>query len=278
MASPDPDWHALNLANWNERVPLHLAAASFYDQLPLRNGNACLDPVAGAVLGPVAGLRVLHLQCHFGLDSLTLAQQGASVVGLDFSAPAISAARALAADLGLADRARFVEASVYDAQTVLPDPAGFDRVFVSWGALCWLPDLRAWARIVSHYLKPGGWLALAEAHPTAYIFDDETKTADGRPGWFAPYLARTPMLLDQPQDYADPQARLANSRTMEWLHPLSDVITSLIEAGLRLDRLNEHDFVGWRMFACLTGNDQDGYRWPDKPWLPLSYSLRAAKP
>ncbi len=278
MASPDPDWQALNLANWNERVPLHLAASSFYDQLPLRNGTACLDPVAGAILGPVAGLRILHLQCHFGLDSLTLAQQGASVVGLDFSAPAISAARALAADLGLADRARFVEANVYDAQTVLPDPAGFDRVFVSWGALCWLPDLRAWARIVSRYLKPGGWLALAEAHPTAYIFDDETKTPDGRPGWYAPYLARAPLLLDQPQDYADPQALLANSLTMEWLHPLSDIITSLIEAGLRLDSFNEHDFVGWKMFACLTGNDQDGYRWPDKPWLPLSYSLRAARP
>jgi SAM-dependent methyltransferase len=275
----DPDWRTLNRANWNERVPIHIAAPSTYDQAPLRNGTARLDPIAGAALGPVAGLSVLHLQCHFGMDSLTLAQQGASVTGLDFSEPAIVAARGLAKEFGLADRARFIETDVYDAPSALPEPASFDRVFVSWGALCWLPDIRAWARVVAHFLKPGGFLGLAEAHPAAYVFDDATRTAEGMPGWYAPYLARTPLMENMSHgDYANPDASLTNTRTIEWLHPLSDIVMGLIDAGLRLDYLHEHDTVAWKMFDCLVGGDRGGFRWPDKPWLPLSYSLRASKP
>jgi SAM-dependent methyltransferase len=161
-----PDWFALNLANWNERVPIHLNAPPLhYDLDPLRNGTEHLDAIATDILGPVDGLRVLHLQCHFGKDTLTIAQQGASVTGLDFSPPAIAAARSLAADLGLTDRARFVQANIYDAETAINEPGSFDRVFASWGALVWLPDIPAWARIVSSFLKPNGFLALAEAHP-----------------------------------------------------------------------------------------------------------------
>jgi SAM-dependent methyltransferase len=152
-----PDWFALNLANWNERVPIHLNAPPLhYDLDPLRNGTEHLDAIATDILGPVEGLRVLHLQCHFGKDTLTIAQQGASVTGLDFSPPAIAAARSLAADLGLTDRARFVQANIYDAETAINEPGSFDRVFASWGALVWLPDIPAWARIVSSFLKPNG--------------------------------------------------------------------------------------------------------------------------
>jgi SAM-dependent methyltransferase len=230
-------------------------------------------------LGPVAGLRVLHLQCHFGMDTLTLLHQGAAeVIGLDFSPPAIAAARALAAELGLADRARFVQADVYDAAAALPEPAAFDRVLVSWGALNWLPDMPAWARVVAQFLRPGGWLALAEAHPAPYVFDDATMTPDGRPGWYAPYLGRTPLLEDRPQDYADPDTPLRNARTVEWIHPLGDVIGALLAAGLRLDALTEHPTCPWRMFACQVETPDGDFAWPDKPWLPLSYSLRAARP
>ncbi|HEY8289773.1 MAG TPA: class I SAM-dependent methyltransferase [Acetobacteraceae bacterium] len=274
----EPEWRRLNRANWDERVPIHLHAPLHYDQTALQAWSTRLDPIAEAALGPVAGQRILHLQCHFGMDTLKLAQQGATVVGVDFSAPAIAAAQSLATALGLSDRTRFVEADVYDAPSVLPDQAAFDRVFVSWGALCWLPDMPAWSRVVAHFLKPGGWLALAEAHPAAYVFDDAAGSADGMPGWYAPYLARAPLHIDQQDDYADPDARLANSLTMEWLHPLADVITGLLDAGLRLDMLQEHDTIVWQMFACLVGDDRAGYHWPDKPWLPLSYSLRASKP
>ena len=287
----EPDWLTLNLANWNERVPIHLAAQGLHYRLDaLRNGTAQLDPIATDALGPVDGLNVLHLQCHFGADTLTLAQHGATVTGLDFSPPAIAAARSLAAELNLADRASFVEANIYDAEAAIGRPAAFDRVFVSWGALNWLPDIHDWARIVAGFLKPTGYLALAEAHPVMYVFDDLTATADGMPGWYAPYLARQPLHGDQQEDYADPTALLKNHHTIEFLHPISDALTALIGAGLRIDRFQEHDSIVWLPFAKLVprgaqqhgGTQQYGgaqqYVWPDRPWLPLSYSLRATKP
>ncbi|MBS0640466.1 MAG: class I SAM-dependent methyltransferase, partial [Proteobacteria bacterium] len=229
------------------------------------------------MLGPVAGLRVLHLQCHFGMDTLTLAQQGASVTGVDFSAPAVDAARRLAQEVGLADRARFVLSDVYEAPAALRGER-FDRVFASWGALCWLPDIRAWAQVVAQFLQPGGWLALADAHPTAYVFDSRTATADGRPGWWVPYLGREAAIEESAEDYADPAATLRNTRTHQWLHPLGDIVTALLEAGLTLARLQEHDAVPWLLFNCLQRSADTLYRWPDQPWLPLSFSLRAVKP
>jgi SAM-dependent methyltransferase len=273
-----PGWLELNRANWNERVGVHLNAPRQHDrQDALRAGTETLDPIAAAALGPVDGLSVLHLQCHFGMDTLTIAQRGATVTGVDFSPPAIVAARALAADLGLTDRARFIEANVYDAPAALPEPASFDRVFVSWGALCWLPDMAAWARVAASFLKPGGYLALAEAHPAAYVFDSDPANPDGRPVWDVPYLERAPLAFDKPQDYADPDARLTNSRTVEFLHPLCDVITGLIDAGLRLERFGEHDSIVWQMFTHLVKRGPREHVWPDRPWLPLSYSLRAVK-
>jgi SAM-dependent methyltransferase len=273
-----PDWRERNQANWDERVAIHVNAPGAYDVDALRAGETRLDPIAAAILGPVGGQCVLHLQCHFGMDTLAIARLGASVTGLDFSPPAIVTARSLAAETGLSERARFVEANVYDALTALPEPAGFDRVFVSWGALCWLPDLVSWARIVAALLAPGGFLALAEAHPAAYVFDDATATGDGMPGWYAPYLSRAPLLQSNSEDYADPTVPIRNSQTVEFLHPLSDILTALIGAGLRIDTFREHDSIVWKMFAQLVKRGRGEYVWPDKPWLPLAYSLRATKP
>ena len=273
----DPEWRARNRANWDERVAIHVKSRAMYNQAALRAGTAQPEPLSAAVLGPMAGQRILHLQCHFGMDSLGLAQHGAEIVGVDFSRPAIDHARVLAAELGLTDRARFVVSDVYETASALPEPASFDRVFVSWGALCWLPDMPGWAKVVAHFLKPGGWLALAEAHPAAYVFDSTKKTPDGMPGWFVPYLGREPLIDDRTADYADPDAVLKNTRTHEWVHPIADILTGLIGAGLRLDRFQEHDTVRWPMFDCLVPDGTGAYRWPDKPWLPLSYSLRASK-
>ena len=274
----EPEWRRANRANWDERVPIHLNSRLHYDQTRLRAGTARLDQIVADALGPVAGLRILHLQCHFGMDSLTLAQQGAKVTGVDFSAPAIEAARSLAAELGLAERARFVLSDVYETAEALHESAGFDRVLVSWGALCWLPDIAAWARVVSHFLKPGGWLALADSHPIAWVFDSRTAEPDGLPGFYVPYLDPAPLIEDRTQDYADPEVVLKNTRTHEWPHPLGEVVTALIDAGLRLDWLREHDRIAWQMFTCLVRDETGFYRWPDRPWLPLSYSLRASRP
>jgi len=268
----EPNWRAFNRANWDERVKVHLAAES-YGLGPLRMGRGRLTPIEEAEIGSVNGLRILHLQCHFGRDTLALAQRGATVVGLDFSVPAIAAARALAAELGLTDRAHFIEADLYDAPRVVP--GSFDLVFVNWGAINWLPDLRRWAEIVAQFLNPCGGLYLAEGHPCAHVFDDETRMPDGMPGYYIPYFVGQPLRFDDARDYADDSVRLENATTYEWLHPLGEIVTSLLDAGLTLKWLHEHDSVPWPMFEQLTKDTNGMYHWPDERWLPLAFSLRA---
>jgi SAM-dependent methyltransferase len=272
----EPVWKAINRAHWDEKVALHLGPRG-YDLTSLRAGHGRFNAIEEAELWPVAGSRILHLQCHFGSDTLKLAQRGATVVGLDFSAPAIEAARRLAAELGLAERARFVEADLYDAPAAIPEAAAFDMVFVTWGAICWLPDIYRWAEIVSHFLKPDGSLYLAEAHPAAMVFDDAAKLPDGRPGYFAPYFSREPVVMEEAHDYIDETARVANATTYTWVHPLGDVISALLQAGMTLDWLHEHDAVTWHMFDALVRGADGLWRWPDKPWLPLSFSLRTTR-
>ena len=275
VGAMNEDWLALNRANWDERVPVH-RAVPYYDVERIRRGAARMNAIEEVELGPVAGLRVLHLQCHFGRDSLILASRGADVTGLDFSAPAIDAARGDAASLGL--DARFVLSDLYDARKAIPEPASFDLVYVTWGTVCWLPDLTEWARIVAYFLRPGGRLYFADMHPTAQVLDDAVPGPDGRPGWFAPYFGSGPIVIDDPRDYADPDARLRNQRTVQWIHPLSVLIGSLLTAGLRLDWLREHPRVTWKAFAQLA-EDADGcWVWPDRPWFPLAVSLSMTRP
>ena len=135
-----------------------------------------------------------------------------------------------------------------------------------------------WARVAAHFLHPGGALYFADAHPAALVFDDMAGVdANNRPGWFAPYFAGEQLVIDDPSDYADPDARLSNQRPVNWLHPLGDILGALRDAGLRLKWLREHPRVTWRMFRCLV-RDADGcWAWPDRPWLPLSVNLRAVR-
>jgi SAM-dependent methyltransferase len=271
------DWRALNRANWDERVAVHLASPS-YDLAALRAGNGRLNAIEEAELGDVAGLRIVHLQCHFGRDSLILASRGAAeVVGVDFSTPAIAPARSLADELGLP--ARFVEADLYDAPAAVGGTGSFDLVYTTWGTIGWLPDIAGWARVVATLLRPGGTLYFADGHPTAQVFDDLAGEADatGLPRCYVPYFESKALVIDDPRDYADPQARLTSCRTVEWMHPLGAIIGALRGAGLRLDWLNEHPRVAWQMFRCLVRDSEGCWAWPDRPWLPLSLSLRAIK-
>ena len=270
------NWRSVNRANWDERVAVHLKTPS-YDLQPLRSGCGELHVIEEEELGSVDGLRVLHLQCHFGVDTLTLAQRGAQVIGIDFSGPAIEMARSLADELGLSARARFIECDLYHAPEALQEPASFDLVYVTWGAINWLPDIESWAKVVAGFLKPGGKLYLAEGHPTALVFDDANSMPDKMPGFYAPYFHKEALVIDDPRDYADENAVLENSLTYEWMHPLGKIITSLLEAGLSLDWLHEHDSVSWQMFDKLVEDEQGMYRWPDKAWLPLSFSLKATR-
>jgi SAM-dependent methyltransferase len=275
------EWLDRNRARWDELVPIHVASP-MYDQSELREGRATLTPLEERELPTIApdgwaGLRVLHLQCHFGADTLVLAQRGASVVGLDFSRPAIDEARRLAAEVGLDDRARFVHANVYDARHVLPEPESFDAVYTTWGTIGWLPDVGEWARIIAWFLKPGGRLYFADGHPAAFVFESEHGST-GLPAFTYPYDSQGKAdIVDEAADYADGEAVVTNSVTWEWSHPVSETATALLDAGLRIDFLHEHYEIPWQMFRVLVPTDSGQWRWPAQKWLPLGYSLGATR-
>ena len=269
----EPEWRRLNRANWDERVAAHLSPESNYEAKKLHSGHYVLHSIEENELGPIAGLRLLHLQCHFGIDTLALAQKGATVTGLDFSGPAIAAARDLAAETGI--EAEFVQSDVYEARSAVT--GDFDRVFTSWGTICWLPNIKSWAQVIASLLKPGGEFYFADMHPAALVFDDIVPGSDGMPGWFVPYFLQGAYEMDDPSDYANPTARLKNSRTQQFMHPVAAVVQALLDAGLRLTMLHEHDTLAWKAFASMVETDGRLYRLPGKPWLPLSYSLKAVK-
>ena len=271
-------WLEENRANWDERVPVHITSP-MYDQSGLLDGKGLLTPIEEAELPQVApdgweGLRVLHLQCHFGADTLKLALRGATVVGIDFSKPAILEARQLAVRAGLAERARFVRANLYDARHVLPEPDSFDVVYTTWGTIGWLPDTAEWARILAWFLKPGGRLYFADGHPAAFVFESR---GEPLPSFAYPYAAQEPVVMDEHGTYADETARFEHTRTWEWMHPLGETVSRLIDAGLRIDFLHEHYGVPWKMFDELVPGADGMLGWPDTQWLPLSMSLAATK-
>ena len=256
-----------NRAFWDERVPIH-TASDFYDVEGFKAGREPLEDFELGDLGDVSGLSLVHLQCHFGLDTLSWARRGARVTGLDFSAPAIEAARGLAADIGV--EADFICADVYDAPAALGGRS-FDVVYVNVGAINWLPDIRRWAEVVSALLNPGGVLYMKEVHPFSWVFGDDELTLEND------YFAHRSD-YDEPGTYTDPDARTVHNRTEEWQHPLGDVINALIAAGLTLELLGEHDHQAYRQWPFM---EKDGgvYRMPaGTPRLPLMYSLRARKP
>ncbi|PZQ91960.1 MAG: SAM-dependent methyltransferase [Leifsonia xyli] len=276
------EWLERNRARWDELVPIHVAAP-MYDRTALREGRGrFMTPMEESELPVLApegwnGLRVLHLQCHFGQDTLVFAQRGAEVVGLDFSMPAVEEARLVAAELGLTERARFVHGNIYDARHLLPEPGGFDVVYTTWGTIGWLPDVAEWARIIAWFLKPGGRLYFADGHPAAFAHEDPT-SGEGMPELRYEYFGDgRPDIVDEGDDYADAEAVVRNSVTWEWTHPIGDVLTALLDAGLRLDFYHEHDAVPWRMFRTLEEISDGLWGWPAERWLPLGYSLAATR-
>lgn len=272
---------ATNQALWDELVAIHLKSGpDGYDVEALRRGTRTLHAIEEGELGAVDGLDVLHLQCHFGVDSLILAQRGARVTGLDFSPAAVATAQVLAAELGL--NARFVEGDLYAAPALID--GRFDLVYVTWGTICWLPDIAGWARVVAHFLKPGGRFYFCDAHPAALVFDDSAAAAALPAGTLRlmyPYFHRAqPVANTVTVDYADPTAAIRNQRSYEWAHSVSDIVNAVIGAGMRLEWLHEHDEIAWKLLPVLVPGQHGQFRWPDgfEPGLPLSLSLSARKP
>src|SRR6266851_277231 len=270
---PSDEFIAANRSNWDERVPIHRRDRSgFYAVERFLAGEKELHAIVLGELGDVAGKRVIHLQCHFGLDTLILARHGAIVTGLDFSPAAIEEARRLAAETGLT--AEFVCANVYDARRAVAGE--FDIAYVTWGTICWLPDVAGWAQTIASLLRPGGYLYFADAHPNMLILEER----DGRLVHEYPIdtPAECPLVFDGIHTYSEDPTPLAATRTYEWIHSLSRVVDALIGAGLILDFLHEHPTLPWPPFPiCVRGEDRLWHLPDGVPAFPLSYSLRATK-
>lgn len=270
----DDDWLRHNRANWDDRVRVH-ARSDFYDLPGFRGGACTLRGFELDELGDVSGKRLVHLQCHMGQDTLSWARRGAAhVTGLDFSEAAIRTARGLAEDIGLGgDRARFVAADVYDAAQALGGER-FDIVYTGLGALCWLPDIPRWADVVAGLLNDGGVLYLAEFHPFTEVLGDDGKSVE------VDYFDDQGTTWDEPDTYTDGPP-LAHTVSVQWQHPLGDVVTALARAGLRIEFLHEHATTLFQRYPVLerTGPaEQPVFRFPEgHPRLPLMYSVRATK-
>ena len=265
----DADWRALNRANWDARVPIH-AASRFYDLPGFVAGRSELRDFELAEVGDVTGRRLLHLQCHIGLDTLSWARRGAIVTGLDFSAPALATAREVAEQIGATD-ARFVESDLYDAAAAL-EGGTFDIVYTGLGALCWLPDVERWARTAASLVVPGGFLYLAEFHPVSDILADDGKTIE------LDYFSTEPRVWNEGFTYTDGGAQEKDTASVDWQHGLGDVVSALIAAGLRIELLHEHDYTLFKRFPHLLAENGRYTLPPGQPRIPLIYSIRASKP
>ena len=264
------DWMALNRRRWDELAAIH-PGTEFYGVDRFKAGADALLPIELAELGDVAGKSLLHLQCHIGLDTLNWARRGARVTGLDFSGESIRQARKLASETGLA--AEFVEADVYDAVDAIK--SRFDIVYVTWGALLWLPDLERWAKIVAQLLAPGGVLYLLEGHPTAMMLDQPEKTGPFVVGY--PYFKNDgPLILRSDKTYTGDDVTIENETSIEWVHSLSEIVMAVLNAGLSIEFLHEHDRLAWQLFPSLTKGTDGMWHLPAGAHpIPLAFSLKA---
>ncbi len=260
-----------NLRRWNELVPIH-AASRFYDVESFLAGRCALLPIETRELGDVSGKSLVHLQCHFGMDTLSWARRGARVTGVDFSPVAIEEARSLARRAGL--DARFVVSKVTRASEALGGET-FDVVLTSWGVLGWLPDLSAWARAVAKLLKPGGTFYIAEIHPVILLFSAQDRALVRSYPYFR---TGEPITEEIEGTYADRGAAITNRREHCWIFELGQLVTALIEAGLRIEWLREHDATCCAIVPSLVEGEDRLFRLPEGELsLPLSFSLRATR-
>jgi SAM-dependent methyltransferase len=251
---------------WNELTPIH-ARSEFYDVEGFKAGKCTLKSIELEELGDVSGKSLLHLQCHFGLDTLSWARRGAKATGVDFSDEAIKTAKQLSEETSI--KAKFICSDIYS----LPDvfKGNFDIVFTSAGVLAWLPDLKLWAEIIAHFLKRGGFFYIREFHPFKIVFDDSTSVTELKVRWS--YFHSPQPMKWKMGDYANPNI---SGTSYEWTHSLGDIITSLANAGLRIEYLHEFPVCGYQALPFMK-QDKDGWWHLEGDKLPLMFSLKAIR-
>ena len=263
----------INRRNWNERTPIH-AASNFYNVQSFKDGNITLTDIEIDEVGPVDGKSLLHLQCHFGMDTMSWARLGASVTGVDISDTAIELARSLNDELQL--DARFIRSDIYDLPSELDEQ--FDIVYTAIGVLCWLPDLDAWAQVVARYLKPGGTFYILDGHPTSHIFDsDDDEAEDGqvlRP--VSPYFPDSEGFEYPGGGHTYTGPHTVESPCHEWQHSMSEIVNAIIGAGLKIELLNEFPVSCYRALPSMVKHEDGWWRLPEgHGTIPFLFSIRA---
>ena len=271
------EYAEINRANWDERAPAHAASPDYAFEKFIADPRHLSSVVRFDIplLGDIAGLRGVHLQCHIGTDTISLARLGARMTGLDFSPAALEQARRLAAESGT--EVEFVESEVYDAVQALGGER-HDLVFTGIGALCWLPDIERWASVVADLLVPGGRLFIREGHPMLWAIDEHR--TDGLLTAEYPYFTRAePVVFDEGGTYVQTDASFEQNTIHVWNHGIGEIVTALLARGMRITCLVEHQSVPW---DALPGQmeqiELDEFRLADRPWrLAHSYTLQAVK-
>jgi SAM-dependent methyltransferase len=273
------DYRTVNRASWDERAPAH-AASPGYSLDEFRSDPTFLSYVVQfdvPRLGDLAGLRGVHLQCHIGTDTISLARLGARMTGYDFSPAALAEARKLSDEIGAG--VDFVEGDLYDAVDKLGE-GQFDLVFTGIGALCWLPDIRRWASVVVRLLRPGGRLFIREGHPMLWALADVRE--DGLLVVEHPYFETDePIVWDEGGTYVETDVEFVHNVTHEWNHGLGEIVTSLLDQQMDITMLEEHDSVPWEalpgQMSKVPGSAHE-WRLTDRPErLAHSYTLQAVK-
>ena len=271
------DYRTVNRAHWDDRAPAHAASPDYAFTEFVANPRYLSKVVEFDVpqLGDIGGLDGVHLQCHIGTDTISLSRLGARMTGLDFSSASLAEARRLAERTG--DPVEFVEADVYDAAAALGRGL-FDLVYTGVGALCWLPSIRRWAQVVGQLLRPDGRLFLREGHPMLWALDDR-RTDDLLVVDYAYFETEEPLVWEETGTYVQTGATFDHNITHVWNHGLGEIVTALMDAGMELTGLVEHDSVPWEalpgQMERLLGKE---WRIRDRPWrVALSYTLQAVK-
>lgn len=262
----EQEYFKINNTAWNNKVPVHLSS-DFYDQKSFLEGRNTLPEVDLALLGDIKGKSILHLQCHFGQDSLSLARMGAKVTGIDLSDKAIEEAQKLNNDLNL--DAHFICCNVYD--TLKYTDALFDIVYTSYGTIGWLPDLKRWAEVIAKSLKPGGKFVFVEFHPVIWMFDDDFTKIKYH------YHNKKPIIESYTGSYAQKDSDIQTDY-VGWNHALSEVFSSLLQKGLQIEHFEEFDYSPYNCFNNSIEFEKGKFRiksFEDK--LPLVYSIIAIK-
>jgi SAM-dependent methyltransferase len=255
-----------NRETWNKKVAIH-ASSDFYDLEGFKKGRSSLNGYELSALGDVSGKSMLHLQCHFGMDTLSWQRLGAQCTGVDLSDAAVQMAQDLNEELGL--DAKFVCCNVLDTSAFVSDT--FDIVFTSYGTIGWLPDLITWAKMIAERLKPGGVFYMVEFHPIAWMFDYTVTPPIMKYG----YHQKEAIYEEYEGTYGDKNSKMI-SKEYGWNHGFGEVITSLTEVGLHIEFLKEHDATPYDIFPGLRKNPSGLYELSNKLY-PLVFEVKAIK-